>query len=83
MIATTFLLIIVLLSSSTGKRLCDNRQVTDVAKFLAALLVVNGHLFAYNVGGEWACELSLCCINLCYLVLNICSSFLKSQWKRL
>lgn len=81
MIVSVILLILVLFSQSSSKSLCDNRQVTDVAKFIAALLVVNGHLFAYNVGGEWACELSLGsqCVGL-FLFLSAYG--LMSAWER-
>ncbi len=69
MIIATILLILcfIAISKNSFVTLKDNRQFTDIVKFITALLVVNGHLFAFGGSSlEWASEMNIgpLCVSL-------------------
>lgn len=73
MIITTFLFIICLIAicKKSDKALSEKRQFTDILKFVAALLVVNGHLFVFGGGPRvWMQEMSIgqLCVSLFFFL---------------
>ncbi len=69
MIIATILLILCFIAISRNSFIAvkDNHQFTDIVKFITALLVVNGHLFAFGgASPEWTQEMNIgpLCVSL-------------------
>lgn len=52
----TLILCILALRCKDGRHIYEKRELTDMIKYIAALLVVNGHLFSFGGGPEYLAQ---------------------------